>query len=304
MEVPLAGLLLLPVALWGALGLAIAVALYQSRSPTLVHRLGAAFVALWAFLATSALVWVIANGGWSAIVGLTHQPPALLTFGETAVWFFGALGALLVLGMAFGLNQIVARGFLKLYRSEPVSWPASLAAQAGRTELLSIDLPHADAFTYTLLSYRRGPRIVRRDMVLVSRPLQAILAPEELEAALAHELGHVRDLDGRYLTFFRTFSQLMRWDPVLDLFSGLMSRREELRADRDSVRLTGRPLALARALYKALDHGSGAGEGRAPVGATAFLGARGLRGRRHALERIQRLVRWSESGSIPEDRSA
>ena len=299
MEVPVAGILLIPVLAWAALGLAIAIALRQQRSSTLVHRLGAAFVTLWAFLATSALVWVVTNGGWSALVGLLRQPPTIISLSGTVVWLFGGLGALLVLCIAFSLNQIVARGFLKLYRSQPISWPSSLAESAGSTELLCIDLPHPDAFSYTLLSYHPGTGFTRREMVLISRPLLAILSPEEAETVLAHELGHVRDLDGRYLTFFRTFSQLMRWDPVLDYFSGLWSRREELRADRDAVRATGHPLALARALYKALEWGNP----RSTV-AAAFLGARGPRGRRHALERIQRLVHWAESGTIPEDGGA
>ncbi len=188
MEVPAVGLLLIPVLAWVALGLAIAVALRQHRSSTVVHRLGVAFVALWAFLATSALVWVITNGGWAAIAGLWRHPPTILSLSGTAVWLFGALGAVLVLSIAFGLNQIVARGFLKLYRSQPAAWPPSLRESAGATELHCIDLPYPDAFSYTLLSYRRGAGFARREMVLISRPLQGILTPEETEAGLAHEV--------------------------------------------------------------------------------------------------------------------
>ena len=133
-------------------------------------------------------------------------------------------------------------------------------------------------------------------MILVSEGLIDRLSTEEREAVVAHELSHIRELDGRYLTFFRILSRMMRWDPILAYFANRLTDREELRADSDAVELTRRPRALARALFKA----SSAADG--PVRAfPGLLGTGGRRGRRQAVERIRRLVALAESGRFPEE---
>jgi len=131
---------------------------------------------------------------------------------------------------------------------------------------------------------------------MVSDRLLEQLEPREWEAVLAHEIGHLRELDGRYLTFFRTLSRLMRWDPILAYFAESLTRREEYRADLDAVELTGRPRALARALFKASALSG-------PSGSTlpGLLGVGGARGRRQAMERIRRLIVLAESGRFPEE---
>ena len=76
-------------------------------------------------------------------------------------------------------------------------------------------------------------------------------------------------------------------------------RREEFLADDEAVALTRRPLALARALYKAVDLGPSRSSGL-----VGLLGGRGARGRRQALERIRRLVLLAESGRYEEEAGA
>jgi Zn-dependent protease with chaperone function len=122
------------------------------------------------------------------------------------------------------------------------------------------------------------------------------LTSREWEAVLAHEVGHLRELDGRYLTFFRTLSRMMRWDPMLAYFAESLTRREEYRADLDAVELTRRPRAMARALYKAAFLAPARGNGL-----PGLLGVGGPRGRRQAVERIRRLVALAESGRFPEE---
>ncbi|MCI4355075.1 MAG: M48 family metalloprotease, partial [Thermoplasmata archaeon] len=95
----------------------------------------------------------------------------------------------------------------------------------------------------------------------------------------------------------RTLARLMRWDPVLAHLASTLTRREEYRADEEAARLTGRPLALARALYKV----SLAHPGTPPSASVAFLGGGGRRQRRETVERIRRLVELSESGRFPEE---
>jgi len=298
---PLVGLLYVPVAVWVATGFGLMVA-FQRAAPSVVLRLAAAFLALWALLATTTLVWVLRNGGWSAVLALLRSPLLLFEPQFAGLWLAGAVGAFLVFLIAFCLNQLVGRGFLHLLRPDAMPWPAALPRPTTATSLLFFESDRLEAFSFTLLEPFDGHslRPHRHEMILVSHGLRERLEGAELEAAVAHELSHIRGLDGRYLTFLRTLARMMRWDPLLAFLSWSLTRREEFRADYDAARMTRRPLALARALYKV----STSPDARAPRTVTAFLGARGARGRREAVERIRRLVLLADSPEFREDRGA
>jgi Zn-dependent protease with chaperone function len=292
------GLLYLPVAVWAITGLGLWLALRRS-APPLVLRLAATFIALWALLATTVLLWVLSNGGWSAVVRLIESPATIFEPRWSVLWIEGAIGAFVVFATAFALNQAVGRGFLGVLRPRPIPWPAGLPVPGVATSLLAFTSDHPQAFSFTLLELgrKRGALLRRREVILLSTELIARLTPDEREAAIAHEFGHLRDLDGRYLTFFRTLSRMMRWDPVLAHLATTLTRREEYRADDEAARLTGHPLALARALYKVTLTGTTT----APPGAVGFLGGEGSRAQRETVERIRRLVALSESGRFPEE---
>jgi len=287
-----------PVALWVVLGIALALAYRRSASSTL-FRLTAIFLGAWAVFATTAVVYVLANGGWSAMVALARSPFQLFAPGSAEAWLAGALGAFLVFLVAFLLSQTVGRGFLRLFPSWELPWPPELPPPATATSVRAFRSANGGAFAFTLLE--RGGRygLRPRDVIMVTDRLLADLDPREWEAVLAHELGHLRELDGRYLTFFRTLSRLMRWDPILAYFAESLTRREEFRADLDAVEVTQRPRALARALYKAAFL-TPSSAGSLP----GLLGVGGPRGRRQALERIRRLVALAESGRFPEEAGA
>ncbi len=286
-------LLYLPVGIWVATGTGLVLA-YRRSTPPLLLRLAATFLALWALLATTVLVWVLANGGWSAILALLQSPGLLFENRFWGVWLLGGLGALLLLTTAFLVNQLVGWSLLRVLRPEPLAWPPRLPTPSTRTSLLRFESPRAEAFSFTLLDpglrVRSGPH--RHEIILLSGGLLELLTADETEAVVAHELGHVRGLDSRYLTFLRTFARMMRWDPLLAYLAWSLTRREEYRADWEAAHATHRPLALARALYKALSVGSLMGSG----GSAAFLGLGGRRGRREALERIRRLLWLADSG--------
>ncbi|MCI4361413.1 MAG: hypothetical protein L3J91_06875, partial [Thermoplasmata archaeon] len=263
------GLLYLPVAIWAATGIGLWFALRRS-APPVVLRLAATFLALWALLATTALLWVLTNGGWSAVVRLTEAPLSIFDPRWARLWLEGAVGAFAVFATAFLLNQAVGRGFLRLLRPRALPWPASLPAPEVATSLLTFPSAQPQAFSFTLLERgpSRGRWFRRREVILLSSELLGRLTSVEREAAIAHEFGHLRGLDGRYLTFFRTMARMMRWDPVLAHLATTLTRREEYRADEEAARLTGRPLALARALYKV----SIAGPDPVPMATAGFLG--------------------------------
>lgn len=291
-------LLCVPVAFWAALGISLAISYSRSGSST-VFRLTALFLGGWAVFATTTLAWVLANGGWSAVLRLAGAPGLLFESASAGVWLAGAFGAFAVFLTAFLLSQAVGRGFLRLFPSRELPWPSRLPSPSTETSLRVFHSETGGAFAFTLLE-RGGPHGVRRrDVIMVSDRLFSELDQKEWEAVLAHEAGHLRELDGRYLTFFRTLARLMRWDPILAYCAESLTRREEYRADLDAVELTRRPRALARALYKATFLAPTVG-GSLP----GLLGVGGRRGRRQAVERIRRLVALAESGRFPEESGA
>ncbi len=290
----LVALLYLPVLVWVLTGLLLLGA-FRRAAPRLVLRLAAAFLALWALLATTTLAWVLTNGGWSAMMTLLHEPLALFDPRFVLLWAVGAFGALVVFSAAFLLNQLVGRGFLHLLRPLPLDWPPRLPRPATRTSLLRYPSATAEAFSFTLLAVRGGGRRRphRHEVILLSDELVDRLSPEELEAVVAHELGHVRGLDARYLTFVRTLARLMRWDPLLAALASSLTRREEYQADDEAVAITHRPLALARALFKASTLPTAPGR----PWASGFLGGGGRGAARETARRIERLIALAASGA-------
>lgn len=256
-------------------------------------------VAAWSLFATTLLVWCLAEGGLSAVVALARAPALLLSNRATDAWALGAVGALALFVVAFVLCQAVGRGLLWSVAARPLAWPGGVPPPSIPVRLLAFPSPHPDAFTFTLLHPSRRLPWRREEVILVSETLLGALAPAEWDGVVAHELGHIRAYDGRYLTFLRTFARLMRWDPILAAVAARLTRREEFRADEEAVALTHRPRALARAIYKATHFPSSSS------GALAgLLGPGGVAGRHQALERIRRLVALAESGRYEEEDGA
>ena len=295
MTAPVVGLVYIPVLAWVGVGVGLLLT-YRRSTSTIVFRLATTFLAFWAVFATTGLVWVLSNGGWSAVVRLAQAPGTIFEPRFLGLWVLGALGAFGIFLTAFLLSQAVGRGYLAIHRPRPLEWPARLPRPATPTDLLLFPSARVEAFAFTLLEFPRSRGVRRRDVILVSTGLIDCLSPGEREAVVAHELSHIRELDGRYLTFFRILSRMMRWDPILAYLSNRLTERGELRADLDAVELTRRPRALARALFKA--SASTDASSRAFPG---LLGTGGRRGRQQAVERIRRLVALAESGRFPED---
>jgi Zn-dependent protease with chaperone function len=264
-----------------------------------VYRAAVTAVAAWSVLATTLLVWFLAQGGLEGGLRLLHAPGALLSPSAVPAWELGAIGALALFAAAFVLSQVVGRGLLHLLEPRPLEWPEGIRRPEIPVRLLAFPSPKPDAFTFTLLVPSGRLAWRREEVILVSRALLEALEPAEWRAVVAHELGHIHDFDGRYLTFLRTFARLMRWDPILASVASRLTRREEFLADEEAVAATGRPLALARAIYKAArlaPSSSGALAG--------LLGPGGRAGRGQAEERIRRLVALAASGRYEEEGGA
>ncbi len=232
----LVGALYVPVAAWLALAVGLMVA-FRRSTPPVVLRLAVGFLAVWALIATTAAAWVLTHGGWSAVVALLQSPGRMFAPGGWPMWIVGGVGAFGVFAVAFGLNQIVGRGFLRLLGPRPLPWPRSLPRPDVSTTLMLFDSPAPEAFSFALVRRRRlAPPGPPTRYILLSTGLRARLAPDEMEAAVAHELGHLRGLDGRYLTFLRTLARMMRWDPIIGYLTSCLTRREEFRADAEAAR--------------------------------------------------------------------
>lgn len=289
------GVLYVPVAVWVATGLGLLLG-FRRSAPPVVLRLAATFLALWALFATTTLLWVLSNGGAPAVVALLRSPLLLFDPRFALLWTLGAVGAFVVFAVAFLLNQMVGRGFLRLLHPKPLAWPMGLPRPSVSIALFSFPSGRPQAFSFTLAEFRRGPR--RREVILLSEGLLTRLTPAERTATVAHEVGHLCGLDGRYLTFLRTLARMMRWDPLLAYLTTSLTRREEVRADLEAARMTRDPLALARALFKV----SALTPDEVGSGVVAFLGGGGARGRRELLDRIRRLVLLAESPEFREAR--
>lgn len=288
--------LYLPALVWIATGLGLLLT-FRWSAPRWVLRMAAAFFGLWALLATTTLVWVLSHGGYLAVVTLARDPLVLFQPEAAPLWALGAVGAFAVFAVAFAVNQLVGRGFLFLLRPTALAWPRGLPRAMGNVRLLRFPAPRPEAFSFTLLAVGTAGKVrpERVEVILLSDGLIALLSPEELEAAVAHEVGHIGDLDGRYLTFFRTLARMMRWDPVLGYLTSALTRREEYVADDAAVALTGHPLALARALFKV----STVPAPSTPLGASGFLGPGGPNAGAETLRRIERLL--ERAGASPRD---
>src|SRR5208282_195136 len=128
--------LYLPVVLWAALGLSLVFTYRRSESST-VFRLTALFLGVWALFATTALAWVLSNGGGGAVLRLARSPNLLFEPTSVIMWVAGALGAFAVFLTAFLLSQTVGRGFLRLFPSYELPWPPGLPAPSTATSLRS-----------------------------------------------------------------------------------------------------------------------------------------------------------------------
>jgi len=199
-------------------------------------------------------------------------------------WLFGWAGASVVLLLAgFVAPVLIAPLF---YRFTPLRDPAlaerlgALAAKAG-VSIAGIFEMGASAKTTAATAYLTGIGPTRR--IVLSDTLLRAFSPDEIEAAIAHELGHharrhlalkLAMISGEFLAAagvswaaLAPLSRAFRLRTgiesapllVLLLFGSLvllsplanaLSRRMEREADRFAASLSGKPEALARVLVR------------------------------------------------------
>ncbi len=154
--------------------------------------------------------------------------------------------------LAFGVFVLLRRlwitqrfaGSLKASVTPPPTRLARLVADLGMSEhviVLAAETPLA--FCTGLL----------RPRIYISTSLADALTNAELKAVLFHENHHRRRFDPLRGLLADVLAAVLFFLPIADDLRDLMLTSSELEADRDAVRLVGRP-ALAGALHSMLTH--------------------------------------------------
>lgn len=245
------------------------------RAVALMMVPGAVLATAWGWLpALGQLAQTMAPGGASTAIPSTAAPWV------SAVVFGWATGVLLMSLRAAGQWRRVER----LRRSAwplPQPWPERVRTMAAA---LGIEPP-----ALGLSPACDGPLVlgVLRPMVLLPAGLLGGVEPAVVEAALAHELAHLRRLDPWLHVMQSAVEIVLFFNPAVWWLSWRMSEEREHACDEAAVKLLQRPpLGYARALVE-LEQWCG----RAPPALALGLGGAGLR------ERVGRLVRPRRLGA-------
>lgn len=199
--------------------------------------------------------------GFSLGLGRVRQVISQVCFIGPPPWDYRLhVALLLVMGVvtlsafALGLVRLVLMERLVVRRgiAGPPTVQARVADLAGRlgtraphVRIVVLDRPLALA--YGLL----------RPTILLSTWMLAHLDPRELEAVLAHELGHIRRRDYLVVWLATVLRDAFWYVPTSWLVYRRLQRDKELTCDDLAVRVTGRPLALASALAKVWERTAG-----------------------------------------------
>lgn len=120
-----------------------------------------------------------------------------------------------------------------------------------KIEVLVVENPRPEAYTFTLLKRKFiFLPFHSLNVLAISTGLINLLTREELETVVAHEISHIRSLDTIFLPLLRTLSSLLFFDFILRLIRNRIVNSREFYADESAAYATGRPLDLARSLFK------------------------------------------------------
>lgn len=233
--------------------------------------------------------------GLAAIVAGLHHFVGRLCLIASPTWDY-ALGIALPLGVAL---VAAGAGVLGLVRFGLMAWVAGRSGPDAGPELRAV-VEHLAARTGVApprLTLRRLDRPlaltwgVLRPRIVLSTWMAEHLDAQELEAVLAHELGHVARRDAWAVWAGTVLRDAFFYLPASWVALRRLRREQEPACDDLAVRATHRPLALASALAKVWD-------GTLAPAAPA-LGGAGLVGPSEAeLERrIERLLKPRAAGT-------
>ena len=189
--------------------------------------------------------------------------------------------------LAAGVLGLVALARLGLYATRLTMFRRGLRARRPLTDARVLDrlqdllvrsgksaagqVPRLSVCTEVLVPMAIGTREI-------CLPQQAVdeLAEPELDAVLAHELGHLERGDNRWLTVASVMEAVFFFQPLVALTRRKLQETAELACDERAVELTGSARALARSLAEVAAWNLG-GDPAVPVSAMAHRGGLLLR---------------------------
>jgi Zn-dependent protease with chaperone function len=219
---------------------------HRLKSSSLIAMMGMS-TSLWVFVLSSFAFCFATFSSYSVDPGR-----AVMTSASLALFTCILLGpiAFLVLRER-AINQIFPFFFTRIANdsNDMVSSRASSAfskvlSRAGINAEFSIH-PSETSFPASAALDWRGRRIVT-----ISKGTLELLDDDELEAVLAHEVGHIVEHDSLKKTIVTAYRCAFLFDPLSRLLEAALYREREYSADEFSARTTGKPAFLASALVK------------------------------------------------------
>jgi Zn-dependent protease with chaperone function len=208
---------------------------------------------------------------------------------DLGFWTFALLGLLLLLPDVIRLVTYWRRDRTAVREHAPAGDEAVVRLQDQVTAIardMGVKAPRLLVFdTPAAVLHCRGILV---PTIVAARGVADRLSPDQLRAAIAHELAHVRRRDVVHSWILLALRLAQWFNPVAQVVGRRAVQEMEWEADRVAARVTGEPLAIARALVST-----------ARARDTEFLGLLG-RSRISAVEeRCERLLTLDQAAPEP-----
>jgi Zn-dependent protease with chaperone function len=185
-----------------------------------------------------------------ALFSASHLSPWAFHGVEMATataWLLACAGAALFLRDVIPFVLDFSRG--RTTHQAVTTTPPALASAAQRAAAaLGVAVPRLVVLTsqHPILICRG----LRRSFIVASTGLCATLAPDELEAAVAHEMAHAKHRDPALGWGLMLVRGLCFFNPAVQLVARAAVAEIEARADHSAARIVGSTKAVARSLRK------------------------------------------------------
>jgi Zn-dependent protease with chaperone function len=126
---------------------------------------------------------------------------------------------------------------------------------------------------------------------VISNALGRLLERDEMEAAISHELAHVKSGDSDINVLFAVYRRILFFEPALRSLESRFHREREFAADEFSAFFTRKSLSRASALLKISRH-QGVGPGNLAV--VSVVGVGWYQNGPQLKERVMRFVRIAD----------
>lgn len=221
----------------------------RSRS---LFTMFASSLLFWTFIASSLILCEVYE--WFYVGNLTAE-----------IKFVSGMALISSFGIAVPFAVLVTRTAPQIFLERILKGKSTRSLDASRFQTLSregkfkgvrlLEVEEASPWCFAVDSRERS--------ILISTGLTSLLESPEVEAVVTHELIHLKNRDVYIKTLARTYSRLLRFDPIIRLIEVAICRELELAADKAAASIS-KPLNLASALIKIQEIVGNVGGGTMP----------------------------------------